>query len=201
MEIATITTSEFETICQQLQQRALPPEKLQVEPERVRQAAVTVLLREHFSQPEILMIKRADHPSDPWSGHLALPGGRADLEDGNLLKTAAREMHEEVGIELADETLFIGRLQNLRPKNPHLPVIEITPWIALAPREITLELSDEVAEAFWLPVQALQTTGQSEVFRFPYQNSVIKYPAYPSPHGPIWGITKNILEEFLSLLN
>ena len=41
---------------------------LPVEIERTKQAAVTVLLREHLSDLEILIIKRAEHPRDPWSG-------------------------------------------------------------------------------------------------------------------------------------
>ena len=193
--------NEFTLIRQRLTERALPLEPLPIELDRIRQAAVTILLREQNSLVELLIIKRAEHPNDPWSGHLALPGGRAETVDAHLIETAARETWEEVGIPLSIEEHFIGRLETLLPVNPRLPQIEITPLIAVAPNELTLQLSYEVAEAFWMPVRALQASGLSETYRFRHQDTILKYPAYPSPGGPIWGITQRILTEFLGLLN
>ncbi len=192
--------NELTMIRQQLTARALPLEPLPIELERIRQAAVTILLRENNRAAELLMIKRAEHPHDPWSGHLALPGGRADATDAHLIATAARETWEEVGINLTIEEHFVGRLETLLPGNPRLPQIEITPLIAVAPTEVSLQLSEEVAAAFWWPVRALQESGLSEVYRFRHGDAILKYPAYPSSHGAIWGITQRILTEFLSLL-
>ena len=192
--------NEFALLRQQLTARALPLEPLPIELERIRQAAVTILLREQHDSAELLIIKRAEHPRDPWSGHLALPGGRAESVDANLIVTAARETWEEVGISLSVDAHFIGRLETLLPGNPRLPQIEITPLIAVAPMELSLELSDEVAAAFWLPVRNLQEAGLSEVYRFRHGDTILKYPAYPSPQGLIWGITQRILTEFLGLL-
>jgi 8-oxo-dGTP pyrophosphatase MutT (NUDIX family) len=191
---------ELSWIQQQLAARALPLTPLPVEFDRIRQAAVTILLRDAHDAAELLIIKRAEYPHDPWSGHLALPGGRADATDAHLLATAVREMREEVGIELEPEAHFIGRLETLLPGNPRLPQIEIAPLIAVAPTEVSLQLSEEVAEAFWWPVRALQENGLSEVYRFQHNETILKYPAYPSPGGPIWGITQRILTEFLGLL-
>jgi 8-oxo-dGTP pyrophosphatase MutT (NUDIX family) len=192
--------TEFDLLCQQLTTRTLPLEDVQIELARVRQAAVTILLREQQGTAELLMIKRAERANDPWSGHLALPGGRADATDANLIMTAARETWEEVGIQLAEATDFLGRLKTLVPGNPRLPQIEIAPFIAVAPAAASLSLNAEVATAFWLPVRELQTTGLSEVYRFPYGATIHKYPAYPSPQGLIWGITERILTDFLGLL-
>lgn len=192
--------NELALLRQQLKERLLPPDFLPVELARIRQAAVTILLREQREKAEILIIKRADHPNDPWSGHLALPGGRADESDPHLLATAARETWEEVGIKLDYENHYVGRLETLLPVNPRLPKIEITPMIAITTQEVTLELSDEVANAFWMPVQSLRESGLSDVFRFKTPEAILKYPAYPSPFGPIWGITQRILTEFLSFV-
>ena len=174
-------------------------EALPVETERIKQAAVTVLLRENVSVTEILIIKRAEHPRDPWSGHLALPGGRADATDANLIHTAAREMSEEVGIELDVETSFVGLLPQLSPANSLLPKIEITPLIAMAPAEFSLRPNREVAAAFWMPIKELQRTGKSATYRYQHGEAIVKYPAYPSPHGEIWGITMKILSDFLAI--
>ena len=192
--------NEFALLCQQLTERALPLEPLPIELERIRQAAVTILLREQHGSTELLIIKRAEHPRDPWSGQLALPGGRAEAQDAHLIATAARETWEEVGIKLTMEEHYIGRLETLTPNNPRLPQIEITPLIAIAPAKFSLELSEEVAAAFWLPVRTLQTTGLSEIYPFNYGKMIVKYPAYPSPQGLIWGITQRILTDFLKLL-
>ena len=190
----------FQSLCQQLTTQSLPLRPLPLELARVRQAAVTLLLREQHSAAEILIIKRAERQGDPWSGHLALPGGRADAKDANLIVTAARETWEEVGISLNIEEHFIGWLETLLPVNSRLPQIEIAPLLAIAPANVELQLNEEVAAAFWLPVQELQATGLSEVYRLPLGETILKYPAYPSPYGPIWGITERILTAFLGLL-
>ena len=193
--------TEFQSFCQQLATRALPLRPLPVELDRVRQAAVTLLLREHHGAAEILIIKRAERPGDHWSGHLALPGGRADAEDSDLIVTAARETWEEVGVQLSVAEHFIGRLETLIPRNARLPTMEIAPLLAVAPSDVELHLNEEVAAAFWLPVRTLQATGLSEVYRYSLGKTIIKYPAYPSSHGLIWGITERILTQFLGLLS
>lgn len=193
--------NDFHTVRTLLAQRALPPGELPIELERVRQAAVTVLLRDHDGMAELMVIKRADDPRDPWSGHLALPGGRADAEDANLVATAARETYEEVGIRLTVEKSFIGQLDTFAPTNPRLPLIEITPLIALAPPEFTLQINEEVTAAFWLPVGQMKEGGLSDVYHLKLGELTIKRPAYPSPHGPIWGITERILTSFFELLD
>ncbi len=193
--------NDYHTVRTRLIHRALPPGELPIELARVRQAAVTVLLRDHAGRAEVMIIKRADDPRDPWSGHLALPGGRADAVDANLVATAARETFEEVGISLTVTESFIGQLDTFAPTNPRLPLIEITPLIALAPPEISLQLSEEVAEAFWLPVSRMKEAGLSDVYHLQLGELTINRPAYPSPRGPIWGITERILTSFFELLD
>jgi 8-oxo-dGTP pyrophosphatase MutT (NUDIX family) len=193
--------TEFQLLCQHLTARALPLTEVQIEFDRVRQAAVTILLREEQGTAEILIIKRAERPGDHWSGHLALPGGRAEAGDANLIYTAVRETWEEVGIQLLTKTHFLGRLKTITPRHPRLPEIEIVPLIAVAPPEIVLTPNAEVAAAFWLPIQYLCAAGLCDVYPLVRENAIIKYPAYPSPHGPIWGITERILTDFLRLLS
>lgn len=68
-------------------------------------AAVAII---EISSPlkEIILIERASHPHDPWSGHLAFPGGKKEAKDQNLLDTAIRETHEEIGLLLKAEQLY-----------------------------------------------------------------------------------------------
>jgi 8-oxo-dGTP pyrophosphatase MutT (NUDIX family) len=75
-------------------------------------------LEEFFSQkwvkhgdPEVLFIRRAERKRDPWTGHIALPGGRRDPEDRNDEAAAVREAMEEVGIDLSrNHALTVGNL-------------------------------------------------------------------------------------------
>jgi 8-oxo-dGTP pyrophosphatase MutT (NUDIX family) len=193
-------TNDFAALRQQLSERLPAPHRLLIEPERIAQAAVALILRESVKDSEILIIKRAEHPHDHWSGHLALPGGRAEAADADLLATAARETREEVGINLLDGGGFIGQLPVIAPNNPRLPRLEITPLVALAPPEFTLQLSAEVAAAFWVSIKELQTRGRADRFRLKLDELEHSWPAYPTERGPIWGITERILTNFLRLL-
>jgi 8-oxo-dGTP pyrophosphatase MutT (NUDIX family) len=192
---------DFEMIRRQLDQRLMAPRRMPIERDRVPQAAVSLILREAQGSAQGLIIKRAERPGDHWSGHLALPGGRAQVEDRDLIATAARETYEEVGIDLLDGGEFIGQLEILTPTNARLPRLEITPFVAVAPPEFTMKLNGEVARAFWISVADLKREGRSSFFSTPLDSVVNKWPAYPSEGGPIWGITERILTNFLSLLD
>ena len=63
-----------------------------------RRAGVAMVLRGDPTDPEVLFIERARHPLDPWSGHMAFPGGRVEQEDATSRAAAERETREEVGL-------------------------------------------------------------------------------------------------------
>lgn len=193
---------EFKLLCSRLSERLAPLAGIEIEPDRIPQAAVTIILREHEAAPQALIIKRAERPGDHWSGHLALPGGRVDPRiDADLLATAAREIKEEVGIDLSQGGSFLGRLPALTPNNPLLPRIEIVPFVAVAPSSFSIEKNQaEVEAVFWVPVCRLKQAGLSAEFRLTIGDTVRKWPAYPSDGGPIWGITAQILTGFLASL-
>ena len=175
----------------------------------LRQAAVALVLRGHAEGAQLLVIKRSEAERDHWSGHLALPGGRAEPEDESLLATAVRETFEEVGLDLRAGGEALARLGTVEPQSPYAPRISVTPFVFAAPRAYhavggeprALELSEEVAAAFWVPVDELRRGGRSAVFRMAFAGAEREWPAYPSEHGLIWGITERILTEFLSLVD
>jgi 8-oxo-dGTP pyrophosphatase MutT (NUDIX family) len=193
--------TDFEMIRRRLEGRLSAPRRMPIDPERATQAAVSLILRDARGLAHALIIKRAERPGDHWSGHLALPGGRAEIEDADLIATAARETYEEVGIDLLDGGEFIGQLEILTPTNPRLPRIEIAPFVAVAPPACALKLSGEVASAFWVSIADLKRDGLSSSFSMLSDGVVKRWPAYHSEGGPIWGITERIITNFLSLLD
>jgi 8-oxo-dGTP pyrophosphatase MutT (NUDIX family) len=171
-------------------------------------AAVVVLLRSTVNgSTEILFIRRAQREGDPWSGHIAFPGGRPEARDASLLAVALREAGEEVGIDVqsgrrALSGSTVGSLPRTRP-----PPIDVTPFVALAPEGADVRPDpDEVREAFWIPLSSLRRAGPSDVVRHVIRGECRcsgptegrEWRAYPSPAGPVWGITERILTEFLS---
>ena len=201
--------SEFEIMRRQLQSKLSGANHPMPDEDTLPQAAVTLILRQHLSESELLIIKRAESERDHWSGHLALPGGRREVRDAGLLATARRETHEEVGIDLSPGGEMLGCLETVRPRSPSAPQLAVTPFVAIAPRAYhiaapgdeaePLRLNREVAAALWIPVSFLKRNGRSEIFRFIIAGEEREWPSYPTAEGLIWGMTERIITEFLSL--
>mgnify|MGYP001813096738 CR=1 FL=1 len=63
-----------------------------------KRSAVALILQIREGELNVLMIKRAERKGDPWSGHMAFPGGRMDPGDDHGYAVAVRETEEEVGL-------------------------------------------------------------------------------------------------------
>src|SRR5690625_6874508 len=73
-------------------------------------AAVAMALREQAGSLSVLMIERASRVGDPWSGHMAFPGGMMERTDRDSLTTARRETAEERSEEHTSELQSRGHL-------------------------------------------------------------------------------------------
>src|SRR6266403_5743366 len=69
-----------------------------VDAPNARPAAVALVLLEGPQGLEILLIKRAERGDDPWSGQIALPGGRYEGGDRDPEATAVRGTGEGRGV-------------------------------------------------------------------------------------------------------
>lgn len=134
-----------------------------------KRASVVIVLRHSASafpspnsSPQLLLIQRAPNPRDPYSAHIAFPGGCRDPTDQSDLHTAIREAQEEVAIQLNDESSYklLGRLNDRRitksgrKLNAVLSAFVFEQLPNATPPPMQLQTS-EVASAFWVPLNQL----------------------------------------------
>ncbi len=178
-----------------LERTAATLERLQpvrLEP-RERHAAVALMLRERSGGLEIFVIKRAEKKGDPWSGHMALPGGGREPGDKDAYDTARRETLEEVGIDL-DEGQFLGWLDDVGPRRMPGQLVVSTVVVAIDAEPGRLD-PKEVSEAFWVPVEQL-VDETVEIADFPGS-----WPAFTyKDRYIIWGLTHRILTQLWALI-
>ncbi len=174
-----------------------------IEPDGIaRLAAIALVLRPAASgEPELLMIKRAEAESDPWSGHIACPGGRMDPTDRDLEHTAIRETWEETGVDLERHGRILGTLDDIRPRSPHLPPLIIRPFVAIAEPTVSVVVSEEVAEAFWVPLSAIrETTAWGRAIVRVRGIGEREEDVFRHGNFTVWGLTHRALTQFVELL-
>ncbi len=161
-------------------------------------ASVALILRIGNGLPEILLIKRAEAEGDPWSGHMALPGGRYERGDGSLLETATRETLEETGLRLEEAGEILGRLDLVSPRTPHLPPLSVLPFVFAVPGEArTRPGSPEVAEIHWISLERLRDPGSRTTHRISTDQADLSFPAFRVANRTVWGLTHRILLDLL----
>jgi 8-oxo-dGTP pyrophosphatase MutT (NUDIX family) len=162
-------------------------------------ASVALLVRPTEEDLEILLIQRPISERDPWSGHMALPGGRA-AADEDALETAVREVREEVGVDLLSGGLLIGRLDDVHP-NPGGPQIAVAPFVFAVPWDVVISADPaEVASTVWIPLEHLTRPASAAEHLHPLPDGAqMRFPALAYDHYVIWGLTYRMLIQFLGI--
>lgn len=167
----------------------------------ITHAAVSVILREG-TELEILLIRRAEADGDPWSGHMAFPGGRRSPGDANLRQTAIRETWEETGIRLNETGRFLGRLEALSPSTFRLPPISIFPFVFSVPQDTEARVASvEVDEIVWSPLTTLLDPGARTTAPIDLGHTTREFPCFRVEDRVVWGLTYRILTGFFELLH
>ncbi len=167
-----------------------------------RQAAVALVLRGDPARPELLFIERARREGDPWSGHMALPGGRIEPDDESTRRAAERETLEEVGLCLEDAER-LGRLDDMQGRHvAGVPELVISAFVYHVTKPMELVPNHEVSQAFWFPVSSL-LEDERHVDYASAQVAGVRFPGIrvgePERHV-VWGLTYRFLEEFLRIV-
>lgn len=190
----------FWTLREALSNYAADPDDPAVRPGQALQAAVSLVLR-GSDELELLLIKRARLEGDPWSGHMALPGGRRDPADPSLLETAIRETREEVGIALSGTgSLHLGRLEEVSPRSARLPSLSIHPFVFGVHRSTDARTeSPEVDAVHWVPVARFREDGAVESVEIELRSEARTFPCFRVEGEAVWGLTYRILSQFLEV--
>lgn len=177
-----------------------PPIVVPPEP-GMRLAAILLALRARADgEPELLMIKRAEAEGDPWSGHIACPGGRMEPGDHDLTVTAVRETLEETGVDVMRDGRLLGQLDDISPRTPVLPPILIRPYVALVRAGVEIVPSREVAAAFWVPVSALREQTAWGIGNVSVGGATREVAVFQHGEYTVWGLTERVLRQFLAFI-
>jgi len=164
-------------------------------------AAVAMVIGLEREGCRVLFIERAAHPQDPWSGNIGFPGGKVEDGDDGCRRTAERETLEEVGLDLSSAR-YLGRLSDVH--GAHLPILVSCFVYGVERTDIPLAISDEVKDAFWIPLEYLLDQANRGVHNFTFAGDSFQAPCIrlPYPDKPVlWGLTHRLVMEFLGIVD
>lgn len=167
-------------------------------PESPHPLAAVALIRIRGNDPDYLLLRRAANPKDPWSGHFALPGGRRDPGDKDILATCIRETWEECGLRL--ETSHLVQPLPLAVAGGHMGLpMEVAPFLFEIPVKPDLRLDAcEIAESYWLAQSYLLDPANRARAAMSAMHPNRDFPCIKvlGSAGAIWGFTYGVLESF-----
>lgn len=166
----------------------------------LNRAAVALILRDGPAGLEIFFIERSRREDDPWSGHMAFPGGRLEEVDADTRAAAERETLEEVGIPLLDAE-YLGVLSDLqgspRFRQNRLVVTAHVYYSTFDGAPVLDAL--EVASSMWVSVEHLLAP-ENHVGYQSKTTADLEFPGIqvgePGRHV-VWGLTYRFLEIFM----
>lgn len=162
-----------------------------------RRAAVAIVVADGESGAEVLIVRRATVVGDPWSGHIALPGGGSETVDASLEATARRETQEETGIDLS-RSECIAALTVVGPRSTGAPSVSVAPFVFRYGGGKQVTMSEEIVESWWIPVSDLQRTeAWQTVSVLVREGARMEARGFELRGHILWGLTERILDEFL----
>jgi len=161
--------------------------------EKDAKAAVALILKKSDKDLETFFVKRIENSKDPWSGQMALPGGKRAKEDQSLKQTVVREILEETKINLLQCCHFLGVMSAM--SSVRVANLKVLPFIFVLEHEPSIVLNSRELESYvWIPLRELIRHRGFTKFSFG------KSPAYIIGNYTIWGLTYRILEDFIQIL-
>lgn len=167
-----------------------------------RRAAVALALRPiRDDDCALLFIHRAEHPEDPWSGHMALPGGRVDASDPDALAAVCRETFEEVAVDLHAAGRLLGRLDDIgaTARGKRVPLL-ITPFVFELTSPVDPTPNHEVQAVHWIALSELCSVEARSTMALTYDGQPWVLPCLHLSDRVIWGLTYQMLRSFVAAI-
>lgn len=164
----------------------------------VKIGSVCILLhaRDENRYEVLLTLRSKDLPTH--KGQISFPGGRSN-QDEPIIKTALRELEEEVGIP-ASQVNVLGEITALYIPNSKNYVYPVVGFIRQKP-ELTIN-PDEVDEAFFIDLDTLVNDNYLHEEEWSIRQRLYKVPFWNiHPSIPLWGATAMMLSEFMAIYN
>jgi len=167
------------------------------------QAAVAIILRDGSAGTEFLLMQRAQHPQDPWSGQMSFPGGKIEIDDGSPMSAAIRETQEEVGVTLSPDDC-VGQLDDLYGlKVDGQYSVHVSTFVFKPKHDLQPKGNHEVADLVWLPFAWLQDQTNAYEYYHPHSKSK-RMPAVlidEQKNQVLWGLSLRMVSILFELLN
>jgi 8-oxo-dGTP pyrophosphatase MutT (NUDIX family) len=166
-------------------QRTLPVGNL-------RPSAVLLPLFELDGEPHLLFTRRTEDVKHH-RGEISFPGGAREPVDTNLAQTALREAEEEVGLR-PDDVTMLGRLDDFESIHGY----HVVPYVGCfrAPYSYNCD-PREIAEMIEVPLARLRDPAIFRVEDWTHQGRQVPVCFYSVDEHEIWGLTADILRQFL----
>jgi 8-oxo-dGTP pyrophosphatase MutT (NUDIX family) len=142
-------------------------------------------------------VTQRHHYNGVHGGQISLPGGRFEPQDADLLGTALREAHEEIGVDTS-AIKIIGSLTDLYIPPSNYLVQPFVGYMLSAPEFIAQP--QEVAEIIEVPVSELLEDNNRTQKKIEVRGMKIIAPCYLINEKIIWGATAMILSEFKEII-
>jgi 8-oxo-dGTP pyrophosphatase MutT (NUDIX family) len=143
------------------------------------------------------LIKRPIYPG-VHSGQVALPGGKMEPEDPDVIFTALREAEEEIGID-AGKVQVVGRLSDLYIPTSNFLVSPVVGFLEESPSFIAEQ--KEVSRIIKTQVRTIMQPGIKQKTQLEITAGFrLDTPYFAIDGEVVWGATAMILSELLHLL-
>lgn len=174
-----------------------------------KRAAVAAVLRPMVGlsgqlnplETEILLIRRAERAGDPWSGQMAFPGGHEDGRDPDLLATAVRETHEEVGLDLRHHELIAALDEHPATYQGTFTGMVIAPFVFALRSDAELRPNHEVASIIWAPLGQMARGELDVEHELRRGGETMRFPGYGVGPHVVWGLTHRMLQNLFASLS
>jgi 8-oxo-dGTP pyrophosphatase MutT (NUDIX family) len=163
------------------------------------EAVVGILLWDELERGlETLLVQRAEREGDPWSGQIGLPGGRVKQSTETPREALRREVEEEVGIQLEEIGIELGKLSVGQPMRR--TGMRVQPWVYGLRTKPNVRIGPtEIADYFWVNLAELPS--KKKMSEITIRNEPWKVESFEVEGKIVWGFTYRVLTELLPILD